>query len=242
VTKTVCVLGLSSLLIAGLCDEATAQSRPAPETSAFINVGIGAQPQQRTVNATDTFSLFDELATIASTAQIRKGAMFEVGGGYRVAPQFAIAAGFSSFGRPGTGTLTASIPDPLVYDQPMQLSRDASDLAHTERGVHLQAVYFIPVGRNVDLSLSAGPSFIHVSQQIATASVSSDAQNVEIASKTESGTATGINAGMQVNYMFAPRYGVGFFVGYAGGSVDLPSAPGLKVGGVRTGFALQARF
>jgi hypothetical protein len=241
VSKTVYVLGISVLLLTGLSGQAAAQGQPSADPSAFINVGVGAQPQRRTLAATSSFPLYDEIATIAATQQIRSGAFFEVSGGYRVAPRFAVAAGFSSFGRPGTGTLTASIPDPIFYDRPATSSRDLGDLKHTERGIHVQALYFLPVSPKIDLALSAGPSFIRVSQQLPAMTVAAD-QSVTVGTTTESGTAKGFNAGLQTNYMFAPRYGVGFFVGYAGGSVDLPGAAGVKAGGVRTGVALQARF
>jgi hypothetical protein len=115
-----------------------------------------------------------------------------------------------------------------------------SDLEHKERSLHLQAIYFAPVSPKIDVAVSAGPSFIFVSQDFGTASVG--AQGFAPTHKNETGTAFGFNAGVQMNYLFQPQYGLGFFLGYDGGSLDLPSSAGMHVGGFRIGLAFQTRF
>jgi len=42
--------------------------------------------------------------------------------------------------------------------------------------------------------------------------------------------------------LFTPRIGAGVFIRYAGGSVDLPSAPDVKVGGFQIGVGARVRF
>lgn len=238
--KTTCVLAVCAAICAATPVTARAQSNG---QRAFINVGVGAQPQRQSLTASTSFPLYDETATVAAVQHIRNGALIEIGGGMRVTRRpLAIGAAFSMFGRPGGGTLTAAVPDPVFYSRPTTVSADANDLDHQERSIHLQAIWLVPVNPKFDISLSAGPSFIHVSQELATATVASGTQSVTVARATEAGTAVGFNAGFQGNFMFASRYGVGLFVGYAGGSVDLPHASDFKVGGFRTGLALQARF
>jgi hypothetical protein len=105
-----------AVLMSALCVGRTwAQTAPGAEPKAFVNIGVGIQPHHRTVTATDSFPLFDETATITSVQDIRNGALFDVGGGFHVPPRFAVGAGFSTFGRAGTGTITASIPDPIFF-------------------------------------------------------------------------------------------------------------------------------
>jgi hypothetical protein len=229
-------------MIAAAPQRAAAQAAAAPSDRAFIDVGVGAQPQRRTLSASNSFSLYDETATVAAIQRIRNGALLEIGGGVRLMPHLQVGAAFSTFGRPGGGSLTASIPDPIFYNRPSTFSSEANDLAHSERSIHLRAIWNLPVTPKLDVALSAGPSFLHVSQELATASVPSGSQSVTVARARQSGTAKGFNAGIQANYLFAPHYGVGLFGGYAGGSLDLPGASGVTVGGVRTGLALQARF
>ena len=233
------VLGLCVSFLAAGELHAGAQSAPAP---VFLNVGVGAQPQRHTMNASSSFPLFDETATVAAVQQIRNGALIEIGGGVHLSRQFAVGAAFSTFGRPGAGTLTASIPDPIVYSQPSTVVRDASDLHHTERALHLQAALSVPVSPRFEVMLSGGPSFTRVSQEVATASIDTATQAVSVSRSSQSGTAIGFNAGAQGTYFLAERYGIGLFAGYAGGSVDLADAKGVTVGGLRTGLALQVRF
>jgi hypothetical protein len=240
VRKCVCSVGLTVLMSALCVGQTWAQAAAGTEPKTFVNMGVGVQPQHRTVTATDSFTIFDETATITSVHDIRNGALFDVGGGFHVSPQFAIGAGFSTFGRAGTGTITASIPNPVFYDRPATATANVSDLEHKERSLHLQAIYFAPVSPKVDVAVSAGPSFIFVSQDFGTASVGS--QGLAPTHKNETGTAVGFNAGVQINYLFQPQFGLGFFLGYDGGSLDLPSSAGMHVGGFRTGLAFQTRF
>jgi hypothetical protein len=238
VIKTTCVLAVCAAIVAVTPTVAQAQGGD----RGFLNFGVGAQPQRHSLSASESFPLYDELATIAAVQHISNGALIQVGGGVHVTRSLAIGAAFSTFGRPGGGTLTASVPDPIFYSRPTTVSGDASDLEHKERSIHLQATWLVPLSPKFDISLSAGPSFIRVSQELATASVTSGTQSVSVTRSIESGTAVGFNAAFQGNYMFASRYGVGLFVGYAGGSLDLPTAKDFSVGGFRTGLALQARF
>src|SRR5581483_11748705 len=106
-----CVLGLTMAALGAVAAPAAAQAYSA--APAFLTVGVGAQPQRRTLTAADSFSLYDETATIAAVERIRNGALIEIGGGRRISERLAIGAVFSMFGRPGSGSLTASIPDPI---------------------------------------------------------------------------------------------------------------------------------
>ena len=58
----------------------------------------------------------------------------------------------------------------------------------------------------------------------------------------QSGTAKGINIGVDAQYMFTKMIGGGIFVRYNGGSVDLPDAPDLKAGGVQLGIGARLAF
>jgi hypothetical protein len=47
---------------------------------------------------------------------------------------------------------------------------------------------------------------------------------------------------VDVAYTLTPRYGVGGYVRYAGGTVDLPSMAGAHVGGAQAGGGIRLRF
>lgn len=236
---------VSTLLVAALAagaSPAAAQSSDDPIEAGFFSVYGGAQPQRRDLAATASQTIYEETATITSAQRIRNGAVVQVGGGVRVRKALAVGARFSMFGRPGTGAITASIPDPIFFGRPKTVVADANDLDHRELGVHVNAAWFAPVSGKLDIVLSGGPSIIHVSQDVASAGVVSGTQNVTVIKVSESGNAVGFNAGLDALYRLAPRYGLGLFLHYVTATVDLPSASDVKVGGPQVGLTFQARF
>jgi hypothetical protein len=244
VTKNKIVLGLAmAVLLAGGTD-ALAQGRALSSGRAYLNINFGAQPQEREISTADTFTLYDEQATVETTQPIKSGPVFEVGGGYRIGRRLGVGASVTFLTAQKTASaLQASIPDPIFYDQFKTVTVTTPGLAHQERGVHLRATWFQPITDKLDLALSGGPSFINVEQQLTTTvTVPVGTQEVQVLTGTENGTAVGINAGVDVRYMITQRIGVGLAVEYGGGSVDLPSVSDFGVGGLRTGFGLRLRF
>lgn len=230
-------------LLAWSAGSVHAQGAEYPVKVGFIDVDAGAQPQRRTLNTSSTFPVYDETATVTSNHRIRNGGVFGVRGGYRAWRGLVLGAGFTTFGRSGTSTVKASVPDPLFSDRPRTVDSGGSDLEHREQALHLHASWFLPVNERMGVGLSAGPSFVRVTQALtSTVTVATGTQNVTVTPQTEKGTAIGINAGIDGTYMFTPRYGAGLFVRYVVGSVDLPSAPDFTVGGFQTGLGLRVRF
>jgi hypothetical protein len=229
--------------LAGGPRSAAAQGQSAAPTVAFLNVNVGAQPQQREIKTSQTQTIYDEAATITSTQSIDNGPVFDVTGGYRLTPRFAVAIGVSYFSDQGDSTVVAGIPDPIFTDRPRTVTAVGTDLNHRELGIHLQAVYFVPVSDRFDVSLSAGPSIFRVSQELTpTVAVPARTQNINLVKESQDATAIGINAGVDGNFMITPQFGVGLFVRYAGASVDLSSVEDLNVGGFQTGLGLRVRF
>ena len=243
VTQTTTVLGLIGAFALSGASEVRAQ-QPSPSRAGFINVNVGAQPQRHTIQTSESFPLYDETATVKSNQPIQGGGVVDVSGGYRVWRRVALGAGLSSVIRNSGGDagVTVSIPDPGVFDRPTTATGNTSGLDRSERGVHLQAVWQTPVTDKFDVSFSAGPSFIHLTQEVATAAVPAGTKNINVTQKSESGTAFGINIGFDGSYMFRPQFGAGVFVRFAGGSVDLPSVSNVTVGGFQGGIGLRVRF
>ena len=226
---------------AGSGRAARAQDEIVP--TGFVNIDAGAQPQRQTITATNSFPLYDETATVTVSQRIRNGAVYDVSGGVRIAHNLAAGVGFSQFGRTGTGTVSASIPSPRFFDQPLRVSRDADNLEHTERTIHGRITWFMPVTDSLDVSLSGGPSYIHVVQGLATGvTVAPGTQTVSLGNETQTGNVLGANAGIDANLMLASRFGLGLWVRYTYGKLDLPDIKDFKVGGVQGGLGLRARF
>lgn len=241
-TKATTRLTMAVAMAMALAAPARGQGADPPIKKGFVSVYAGAQPQRRTVTATTSFPLYEETATITSNQRIRNGALIQVGGGVRVRGPLAVGVRFSMFGRPGTSSVSAVIPDPIFFSRPKTVTADASSVEHTERGVHINAVWLVPTGSRFDIALSAGPSIIHVSQELTSVSVQPGTQNIAVVKAAETGNAMGFNAGLDATYRITPQYGAGIFVHYAAGSVDLASAPGFEVGGVQAGVGFHVRF
>ena len=241
-TKTSRILAISTVLLIAARSEARAQTSPAPANLFFVNVNVGAQPSRRLIEKNQSLPVFGETASISTSQPIRNGAMFDITGGYRVWHGLFVGVGFSSFGRDSDAAVVATIPNPLFFDQPLTVTTTQTALAHTEKGVHLQAVWFIPTIDNIDVSVSIGPSFIHVKQEVVSAAIPSGTQTLSLTVGSEEGTAKGVTVGVDGNYLFTKNLGAGIFMRYVGGTVDLPSAPDLKVGGFQIGLGARVRF
>jgi len=242
-TKTSRILIIATVLVAGAHVEAGAQSSSAPASLGFVNINVGAQPASRTIEKHETRSVFGETATLSASQPIKHGVIFDMSAGYRVWHGLAIAIGYTHLGSTSDSTAVGVIPDPLIFDRPKTVTATQTGLGHSENGIHLQAVWFLPIDDKIDVALSIGPSFIRVKQELVSAFViPPGTQNLSLTVGTEEGTATGINVGVDGNYLFTRNFGAGIFIRYAGGSVDLPSAPDLHVGGFQIGIGARVRF
>ena len=241
--STLAGMVMAALMLAS-ASRAAAQTAGAPDSDFFFSAEIGAQPQQRTIEGTSSFPLYDETATVTTEQDVHNGAIFGFNAGYRLQRNLGVAIGVTWFhAREGDALVTASIPDPIAYNQPKIVTTTATGLKHSEVGVHLQAVWFHPVNDKFEVVLAGGPSIIKVKQDLAIdVTVPPGTQNVVVAPRTESKNAFGFNAGFEGNYFFTPQYGLGLVLRYAGASADLPSVPDLAIGGLQVGLGLRLRF
>ncbi len=138
--------------------------------------------------------------------------------------------------------MTAAVPHPLFHDRRVETTATV-DAKHSEKAFHLQAIWTMPVTDKMDASFSLGPSFINVSQELVTnITVEPGTQNATPALETQSDTAVGFQIGADLSYLLTPRYGVGGFMRYVGGTAGLPSVPDLKLGGFQIGGGARLRF
>src|SRR6266545_5001714 len=133
------------------------------ETKVFVGVNAGGQTQSHTLNSDFSFPIYGQTASVATTAAVDGGPIFDLNVGYRFGarpsvkhlelPSLGVAVGFSSFSKTGS----------------------ASGAAY------------------------GGPSIISVQQElIANVTVPAGTQNVVPAMQNQSGTATGVNVGVDL--------------------------------------------
>lgn len=236
-TKTTSILLMATALTMSAAPAAAQTTK-----NIFVDVNAGVQVASRTF-VVDAFPIvYQERAIIGTSHKVGSAGLFDVSGGYRVWRDLSIGLGFSYAGGSAEAEMTAGVPHPLFHDRRVE-TKQTVDVKHSEKAVHLQAIWTIPVTDKMDASFSVGPSFINASQELVTGiTVTPGTQNATPELEKQSDTAKGFNIGADLSYLLSPRYGVGGFIRYVGGSVGLPSVEDLKLGGFQFGGGARFRF
>ncbi len=211
----------------------------------YVSVNVGAQAGSHDLSESGSFPLYDETATFSSTNKVKGGAMFDIGGAYRVWGNNLLAGvTFSRVSSKSDGNVTGSIPDPVFFDRARSVTKAFPGLKHSENAVHLNAIWMLPVANKIDVGIAAGPTIFSVKQDaISSFTVTEPGPTVSSTVSSGSKTTVGFNAGVDVQYMLHKKWGVGGVARYAVGSVTLPGASKkLTVGGFQVGVGARVRF
>lgn len=223
----------------------SAQAQMTWTDKGFLNVTGGVQTGSHTIATDTTFDRYDELATVGTTQDISGGGFFDLSAGYKVWRNMALGVGYSWTSSKADAAVSASIPSPVFYDQPRAVTASAADLNHTEHGIHLMAVWMVPVTDKIDVGISAGPTVFQVKQDLPGAlNITEPGPSVTGVDVTEiNKTTIGLNIGVDVTYLVTKKIGVGGLARYTRGSADLDGATEkLTVGGFQIGGGLRIRF
>lgn len=217
---------------------------PPPPDEAFINISAGAQLQTHSFTSNTSFPLYDETATVSASQTVGKGFLFDISAGHRFWHHLYGAIGVSTFKGGGDATVTASIPDPLLFNHPAVSTHNASDLGQSVVAINLQLVWMAPINDKLDFAIAIGPSIMHVSQDIPSVPIPpAGTQTVTITTTSESlWTARAGMLGFDVSYKISGQYRAGILVRYQAGEADFQAAPKLRVGGMQFGGGLRIRF
>lgn len=211
----------------------------------YVSVNGGVQSGSHDLSESGSFPLYDETATFTSTNKVKGGGLFDIGGAYRVwGKNLLVGVTYTHMSSKSDGSLTGSIPDPVITDKPRAVSKTFEDLKHAENAVHIDAVWMMPVANKLDIGISAGPTIFMVSQDtIPSLTITEPGPVVTTTVVKSSKTTVGFNAGLDVQYMVAKQWGVGGLLRYSVGSVSLPGASEkLTVGGFQIGGGVRLRF
>ena len=240
-TMTISIRAIAAaVLFTAAAAPAFAQTSATADRPFFLDVsaGIGGKPSALTTST--TFSVFGEDGSAVTQVAPGVSALADLRVGYHVTPRVAVAAAFSGSQSSVAGATTASVPSAIRFSSPTIVSLTAADSKRRELGVHLQAIYARPLTSSVILTVAGGPSIVHLQQGVPTVTIAGTTPTV--APVNESGNGFGGNVGADVSTFFSDRYGLGVFVRYVAASVDLPSASGVKTGGVQAGAGVRLRF
>lgn len=237
-TKTTSILWLTTALTLSAAPAASQTTK-----NIFLDVNAGVQAASRSFVVDAAQPVYGETAIITATHEIGSGVLFDVSGGARVWRDLSIGVGFSYADSSADAQVTAAVPHPLFHDRHLSTNSTAAGLKHSEKAVHLQVIWTLPVTDKIDASFAVGPSFISASQELVSGiTVAANTQNATPVIETQSDTATGFNVGADLSYLLNPRYGVGGFIRYVAGEVGIPSVSELKLGGFQVGGGVRLRF
>jgi len=193
-----------------------------------------------------------EQARLESDYRYRTGPLFDVSGGVRVAPYFALGASLSWFSAEATAGVSAQAPHPLFFNRTRSISGVSSPLTRSEVAVHLQALVVVPATNSLTVMGFAGPTFFNVEQQLVTDVNFTHAYPFDTATfssavaSRKSGSTIGFNVGADIAWYFTDHVGIGWFTRYSRGALELPSAGNgtieIRPGGLHTAGGLRLRF
>jgi hypothetical protein len=218
----------------------------------FISINGAYGVDTRTFDDGATFVANAEEGRFETNYTRKSGPMFDVSAGFLVGPRIGVGAAVSHYSRSTPVTVVASVPHPFYFDRMRPVTGDVGGLTRKELGVHLHARGVFPVSPTVTITLSGGPSYFGVSQDVVTGFAYADAFPFDEArferavTAKNSRSAIGVNAGGDLAIFLTSRAGIGISAQFARATVDMPSANGgttrVRVGGVSTGAGLRLRF
>ena len=215
----------------------------------YAGVNVGGQIGSHTLETASTFSLYDETASVSTSQKPGGGFLFDIGGAYRVYGKNLLAGlSYSHTSSDSDVAINASLPHPLFFDQPRNVSSTQSGAKHSENVVHLAAIWMMPVANKLDVGIFGGPSIFAVEQdtvETVTVTETADLAHPAVSAPLNrvSKTTVGVNFGADVQYMITKRYGVGGLARVALGSVSIPGAKdSLGVGGFQLAVGGRVRF
>jgi len=241
------VIGVALLLGAPFVRPAAAQSDDR------IVIGVNAGVQTGAAQITDHFEFESNVETATVDVDYPTGAAVLIDGSMtlRLWHHVGVGVAASKTTQNGSANVDARIPHPLFFQQPRTVAGSQSGVGDTQTGIHFQLSYAIPATRHLTITLSGGPSYLHVSQDVVTDIKYSESYPYDVATFTSAPTeqvsagALGFNVGGDVAWMFTRAFGIGGLVRYTRATVDLESSDrtiSMDAGGVQAGGGIRLVF
>ena len=186
-----------------------------------------------------------------------RGVALGAGAGVRLMRNLGAGVVGTWFRRAGAASFDLAVPNSIVANRPLTLTGDVPDLNRQEIGIHVQALYALPIGRRTRVIMSGGPSLFRVEQDVVT-SIEFDRVpgftglefHEAIVTPLEK-TAIGFNVGADITWELWRWLGVGSLTRYTRAAVAFDPGHGaaglsrrieLHVGGLEIGGGVRVRF
>ena len=243
------------LALATSVREASAQVGDPWTDRGYFNLNIAFGGGDGSFEDAGTFRLYGEDGALAVSTIYDAGALFDFAVGARVWRNVSLGIGFHYGGSSNDGSVTASVPHPVVFGNHRAVAFGVNDLDRSERAFHLQFGYMYPVNEELSVHVTLGPSFFSVHQDVISEVAFTEvgppftAVNSSPVITERSDSPVGFNIGVDATYKLyetpTMKLGAGFFLRWAGSTAEfqvLDSVVETDVGGVQVGFGGRLRF
>lgn len=218
-----------------------------------ISVDAGAQFSSIAFDTTTTRVVYIENASINTSYRVRRGLLGDGGISVRIAGNVSVGIVVSSLMAKNDADVNAAVPHPFFFKTPRTVTGTAAGLRREELAAHLQGIYTLHPGANIEVALSGGPSFLQVRQDVVTDITFSDTYPYDAPAFTSAATqrvsanTIGFNAGVDVGLRLSRHAGVGGGVRFSRAVVDLAVANGggttaVDAGGAQVAGGLRLYF
>jgi hypothetical protein len=217
-----------------------------------VAVHVGGQPGSSSLQDTFTFSAYDETASVTTDQEYGGSFLFNVEASYAFLPRLAAGLAITRSSGDADASVSASIPNPQVFDRPRSATFTGADATHGETGYHFFVSYLFPASSRLDVRAFAGPSIFRVSHDLVSAvtfTESAPFTSVTITGATvgeRTKTVAAFHVGAGVTYRVTDRFGLDGFLRFTRRTVDLPGTgtgtTEVKVGGPQLGVGARIGF
>ena len=129
--RTLKLVALGVLFIAGAPWAAHAQAPAAEGSRFFFNISFGGQWREQTFTDSSTFPYYQETGAVAAAHSIGGGTLFDIGVAARVWKNAAIGLAYSTITNKNDAAISVRVPHPLIFGQ----SRIATTTAPESRAL-----------------------------------------------------------------------------------------------------------
>jgi hypothetical protein len=220
----------------------------------YLNISFGVESGSSSLTDTQNLVIYEEAGTLTSSTTWTSGSLIDAGFGVRVWRNMTVGASYHTEENDTDGAVSGSIPSPVFFNRPRQLSQDVV-LERKESAVHLVFGWVLPFNDKLDVMVFGGPSFFRLEQDaVSDVSIGEGASpfttvvaDVDVTERKKS--LTGFNVGADATYILWSnddlRIGAGGFVRFTkatGDILQLVTEQSTEVGGVQFGFGARVRF
>jgi hypothetical protein len=209
------------------------------------------QSTSNAFTATTVLTRNAEQGSVTTSYEAGRPPVLDLGARGWTSRNVAVGASITWLSQHTNGAIAATVPHPFFFNRLRPVSGVGSDLPREEIALHLEVSGVVPIGRVLQASVFAGPSYFHLKQGIVDEVGLNETYPYDTATFASATTADvsksafGFNAGFDVSAKVARRIALGVTARYSRANAKLPdSAEGVtvRVGGLQVGAGVRFGF